>query len=83
MREIIIKEVSDASNKLKRNFHHWNGLVIRLGIKTRALWYAAEILQEKVETNKSVKQVYEMLKFVGKQEILKEKPELKKYIKEK
>ena len=56
-------------------------MITKLTVKTQALWEAAKILQEKLETNKTVDQVYEMLKLIGKQELIKKKPEMKKYIK--
>lgn len=77
MRAIIIKEVEGISNKKLR----WNSMITKLSIKTQALWEAAKILQEKLEPNKTVDQVYEMLKLIGKQELIKKKPELKNYIK--
>lgn len=80
MRNIIIKEVEGMSNNQTRRMMRWNSLITRQAIKTSALWVAAEIMQEKLEPNKTVDQVYEMLKLLGKQELIKKKPELKPYI---
>lgn len=77
MHAIVIKEVDGISNKKLR----WNTMITKLTVKTQALWEAAKILQEKLEPNKTVDQVYEMLKLIGKQELIKKKPEMKKYIK--
>lgn len=57
------------------------GLKLRLGIKTRALWFSAQLIQEKLEPNKTVDQVYEMLKFMGKQQLIKDKPNMRDIIK--
>lgn len=75
MRNIIIKEVDGISNKKLQ----WNDLIIRQAVKTKALWLAAEILKEKLEPDKSVDAIYEMLKIMGQERLIIEKPELKKY----
>lgn len=56
-------------------------LTIRLKIKTKSLWFAAQVIKEKLEPTKTVDQVYEILKFMGKNLVLQEHPELKEKIK--
>lgn len=81
MKGIFIKEVEEMSNTQLRKIMNWNNMIAKLSVKTQALWEAAKILQEKLEPNKTVDQVYEMLKMIGKTELVKKKPEVKKYIK--
>ena len=52
-------------------------LTIRLKIKTKSLWFAAQVIQEKLEPTKTVDQVYELLKFMGKNIAMQENPALK------
>lgn len=70
-----------TKKRVKKIIKHNNTLVIKLGVKTRALWIAAEIIQEKIEPNKTAEQVYEMLKFMGKEKLKQDKPEKAQYVK--
>lgn len=63
------------------NRRRWELLHYRLGLKTKALWIASEILHERVEPTKKTEQIYEYLKLLGKQEYNKEKPEKLEYLK--
>ena len=38
----------------------------KLRIKTKALWFASELIQENLQKDKTQEQVYEMLKAIGK-----------------
>ena len=51
---------------LKKNKFY---IISKLKIKTNALWFASEIIQSKLQPEKTVEQVYESLKFIGKQQI--------------
>ena len=41
---------------------------MKLAIKTQALWIASEIIQINIEPNKTQKEIYEILKALGKAE---------------
>ena len=75
----FMEEIS--KKKVKKLFKNNSMLKIRLKIKTKALWFASQIIQEKLEPNKTVDEVYEMLKFVGKSQAIESNPELSKIIK--
>ena len=55
-------------------------LTAKLECKTNALWFASEIIQEKVEPTKTVEQVYEMLKLVGKTKYLQKNPDKAQFL---
>ena len=75
----IMEEIS--KKKVKKLFKNNNRLKIKLKIKTKALWFASQVIQEKIEPNKTVDEVYEMLKIVGKSQVIENNPELFKIIK--
>ena len=64
----------------KTKLNGWNILRTRTLIKSKALWFAAEVIQEKISPEMSVEQVYETLKRMGQQELLEEQPERKVYV---
>lgn len=75
------KELFITKKQAKNLNRRVRALIVKAGIKTRGLWIASEIIQEKIEPNKTVEQVYEMLKLMGKNKLKQDKPELEKFIK--
>lgn len=54
--------------KIKSILKNKRYLVMKLAIKTQALWIASEIIQINIEPNKTQKEIYEILKALGKAE---------------
>lgn len=54
--------------KIKSILKNKRYLVMKLAIKTQALWIASEIIQINIETKKTQKEIYEILKALGKAE---------------
>lgn len=87
--ENLITATPELSNKkikkiAKNNKHLLNQklfLTAKLGYKTKALWIASEVIQEKLEPDKSVKQVYEMLKLLGKTQYIQNNPDKAGFLK--
>ena len=81
MEKLLDKNEPMTTRQTRKLRNRHNVLIMRCGIKTRALWIASEIIQEKIEPTKTVDQVYEMLKFLGKEKLKQDKPEVAKYVK--
>lgn len=76
------EDIELISKKKAKRIQWFNKmLTIRLGIKTKALWYSAQVIQQNLQPDKTIDEVYEMLKFMGKQQYKKDKPEMAKYVK--
>lgn len=54
--------------KIKSILKNKRYLVMKLAIKTQALWIASEIIQINIEPKKTQKEIYEILKALGKAE---------------
>ena len=54
--------------KIKSILKNKRYLVMKLAVKTQALWIASEIIQINIEPNKTQKEIYEILKALGKAE---------------
>lgn len=68
-----LNKLNKKQRKARKRYFEITG---KLAMKTKALWYAAQVIQEKIEPEKTVDQVYNMLLFIGKNQLLQEKPEL-------
>jgi len=54
--------------KIKSILKNKRYLVMKLAVKTQALWIASEIIQINIEPKKTQKEIYEILKALGKAE---------------